>query len=110
MKPPSKLPDTIHIGYQDIKILTVDFLDEAVGAYVPDRSEIRIKEGTEGRELLNTLLHECLHAVVQCYGMRDDFKDHEHEEKIINALGNGLTEVLTRNPVLASWVADNAKS
>lgn len=103
------LPSVIKIGYQDIKISEADFLDGEQGLYSADRSEIRLKQGIEGREALNTMLHEVMHAIVYSYGMKHSFKDGDHEEKIVNALGNGLTETLVRNQALAKWVFENAK-
>lgn len=111
-KPPSQnkefveyiLPTVIKIGYQDIKVIEVDLIDDAQGVYLAAKPEIRVKEGMEGRELLNTVLHEILHGIVYCYGLKTEFKDNDHEERIVNALGNALTEVLTRNPDLVSFV------
>lgn len=103
--PPSK----IQLGYQDISVSMVDWLD-GDGCYSPDRHEIRIKEGAGNRELLNTMLHEIIHAAIFCYGLKKDFKDEDHEEHVVNALANGLTEVLVRNPRLVKWVNLAVKS
>lgn len=103
MKPKPHIPDILYIGYQDIAVKLWD-LEEAHGVYLADRSEIRIKDGLDPREMLNTVLHECLHAAVFTYGLKEEFKDDDHEEKVINALGNALTEIFTRNPALIEWV------
>lgn len=97
-------PTVIHVGYQHIKVTEEDLLDQAQGCYIADKSEIRILEGIEGRELLNTILHECLHAIAYTYGLKKDFKDDEEEEKIVNVFGNGLTEILIRNPDLIKMI------
>jgi len=97
------LPQFLEIGYQKIKISEYDFTD-AQGVYRAEQSEIRIREGTEGRELLNTILHEVLHSIVYVYGMKKDFKDDDDEEKIINGLANGLTEAMLRNPSIVKIV------
>lgn len=97
------LPSVIKLGYQDIKIIEDDLV-EAQGCYQPDQSKIRIKDGLEGREQLNTILHEVLHAIIYTYGLKKDFKTDEEEEKIVNALGNGLTEALVRNRGLAEFI------
>lgn len=102
------LPAVIHLGYQDIKITFKDF-EEAQGSYSSDRHEISINVALEGVEVFNTLIHEILHACVYVYGLKEEFKDEDHEEKVVNALGNALTEVLTRNPKLVSWINKNAK-
>lgn len=117
MNPSSKNPSSknppapnsiIHLGYQDIKITSKDF-GEAQGFYSSDRHEISINSALYGIEVFNTLIHEILHACVYVYGLKEEFKDEDHEEKVVNALGNALTEVLTRNPELVSWISKNAK-
>jgi len=97
------LPSIIKLGYQDIKVSEAD-LDDAQGCYKAEQAEIRIKQGMEPREKLNTLLHEIIHACVYTYGLKDEFKDHDHEEKVVNALGNGLTDVFVRNKELIEFV------
>ncbi len=97
------LPKVIHLGYQDIKVSEYDLVD-AQGCYQAEQSKIRIKEGMEPKEKLNTLLHEIFHGIVYSYGLKKDFKDDEEEEKIVNALGNGLTEVLVRNKELVEFI------
>lgn len=102
-----KLPETICIGYQDIEVIETDFPDGEQGVYISDKSQIRIQKDLSSRESLNTVLHECLHAVFCVYGINEE-KDKESEEKLVTALGNGLTEVLSRNPELVKWVAFHA--
>lgn len=103
-----KLPETICIGYQDIEILEADFPDYENGVYLSDRSQIRIQEGLSTREHLNTVLHECLHAICYTYGVKSSFKDDEQEERVVSIFGNGLAELFSRNPELAKWVAHHA--
>lgn len=101
------LPKTIKLGYQDIKLSEFEFMDGEQGCYRAEPAEIKIKHGAEGREKLNTVLHELLHACVYCYGLKKDFKDDEEEEKIVNALANGLTELLVRNPELVAFIRES---
>lgn len=98
------LPKVIKLGYQDIKVLEVDAIDNTQGSYNNESHEIKIKIGMDNREKLNTLLHEIIHACVYCYGLKNEFKDDDAEEKIVNALGNGLTEALVRNKDLVSFI------
>ena len=98
------LPTIIKLGYQDITVTEVDSIDNTQGSYDNDSHEIKIKSGIGNREQLNTLLHEILHAIVYGYGLKCEFKDDEHEEKVVNALGNGLTEVLVRNKELVAFI------
>lgn len=97
-------PVVIKLGYQDIRI-TEDDLVEAQGCYQSDPPRIRVKGGMEGRERLNTILHELIHAVLFVYGLKKDFKDDDEEERLVNALGNGLTEALVRNKSLVQFLS-----
>lgn len=99
-----KLPETICIGYQDIEIIETDFPEGEHGVYIPEKSQIRVQCGLSPREYLNTVLHECLHAIFSVYGVKSLVRDDEEEEKIVGALGNGLTEILSRNPEMARWM------
>lgn len=98
------LPSIIHIGYQDIAVTEVDAIDNTQGSYNNESHEIKIKSGSGNREKLNTVLHELLHAIVYSYGLKCEFKGDEQEEKIVNALGNGLTESLVRNKELVEFI------
>lgn len=98
------LPSVIKLGYQDIKVTEVDSIDNTQGSYNNDSHEIKIKSGMDNREKLNTMLHEILHGIVYTYGLKSEFKDDDTEEKIVNALGNGLTEVLVRNKELVEFI------
>lgn len=103
-----KLPETICIGYQDIEVLETDFPEGEQGVYLADKTQIRIQEGLSIREHLNTVLHECLHAIFCVYGAKSLFENDEKEEQIVGILGNGLAELFSRNPELAKWVAYHA--
>jgi len=103
-----KLPETICIGYQDIEVLETDFPENEQGVYLSDKPQIRIQQDLSPREYLNTVLHECLHAIFYVYGAKSLVKDEEEEEKLVNVLGNGLAEVFSRNPELVKWVAHHA--
>lgn len=98
------LPTVIRLGYQDIVVTEVDAIDNTQGSYNNESHEIKVKSGLGNREKLNTVLHEILHACVYCYGLKSEFKDDDSEEKIVNALGNGLTETLVRNKELVEFI------
>lgn len=102
------LPETICIGYQDIEVVRTTMPDDISGAYDGPKSQIYVRKKLTRREELNTVLHECLHAIFYIYGIKPFVEDDEAEEKLVFAIGNGLTEVFTRNPDLTKWVAKNA--
>lgn len=89
----------LKIGYQDVEVKFSDM--EEYGCYHSDKGVIKIQEGTEGKEYLNTLIHEVLHAIYYTYGLKR-LPDHtdEKEEHIVTTLGNALTQVITDNPEL----------
>jgi hypothetical protein len=101
------LPKLIKLGYQDIKVSEVPAIDDTQGSYNNEHHEIKIKADMGSREKLNTLLHELLHACVYSYGIKSEFGDGEREEKVVNALGNGLTEALVRNKELVAFIKDS---
>lgn len=111
MKKPKKvldkyatLPKMLKLGYQDIKVLEIDSIDHTQGSYNNESHEIRVKSDMGSREKLNTLFHEILHACVYGYGLKSEFEDDGAEEKIVNALGNALTEVFVRNKELVEFI------
>lgn len=88
--------------------METDFPEGEKGVYIFDKAQIRIQEGLTPREQINTALHECLHAIIAVYGAKKRFKDDDQEEDLVNLLGNGLTEALSRNPDLTRWLAHYA--
>jgi hypothetical protein len=101
------LPKVIKLGYQDITVTEVDAIDNTQGSYNNESHEIKIKSEMGSREKLNTVLHEILHSIVYAYGIKSEFGDDDKEEKVVNALGNGLTEVLVRNKELVAFIKDS---
>lgn len=103
----ANLPKMLKIGYQDIKIIPGEFnLDGDLGAYRDEESEIYINTTKPKREILNTLLHETLHAICHNYGLRESMECKE-EEKLVSVLANGLTQTFVTNPELLAWLTKN---
>jgi Zn-dependent peptidase ImmA (M78 family) len=98
------LPTVIRLGYQDIKVIEVDAIDDTQGSYTNETHEIKIKGGMNASETLNTVIHECLHAILYVYGAKEHFKNDDEEENLVNAMANGLTEVLVRNKDLVAFI------
>ena len=106
------IPDKIRIGYQDVRVMITDSmteraLEDSNGFYHSKRSEIVIAREQDTREIVNTVIHECLHAIFFTYGMREIVDDKEKEEYIVNTLGNGLTQIFLENPDFLEWVRSN---
>lgn len=95
-----KIPDTLIIGHQIYTIETKDpswFRDtDKFGHCDFVGSTIAIaNEGMANAHVVNTLLHECLHALWREYNL-----PIEHEEHIVTCLANGLTQLIRDNPSL----------
>lgn len=108
----SKMPEVLKIGYQDVTVTETTFekdstISDSTGYYLSEKARIAIKETMTTREKINTVLHECLHAIFYNYGMREVISDKDREEFIVNTIGNGLTQLLVANPALLEWIRAN---
>ena len=89
------LPDSIQIGAcrYDIKAVPKSELDEGTVAYVDNiRNVIRISEEAARSRQIGSLLHECLHAMLDGFEFRE-------EEKVVVVLEGALTRFLSDNPI-----------
>lgn len=93
----------LKIGYQIVKIMEeTSSVADTFGQYDTERSIIRININHEPVEIVNTLVHECLHAICYTYGLRLD-----DEEKICLVLANGLTQVFRDNKNFLTFIEEN---
>lgn len=88
----------VQIGY---KTYTIDYIDNPMGdnhgICQNEKGKIFIDKNLPTSDLMNTTIHEILHAIFYSYGI---LTDEDEEEKIVVALANGITEVVLRNPEL----------
>ena len=95
-----QLPKTIKVGHFtiEIKVLPTNISSDVCNEEGSFHSRIRtiylaediVERGKE--DLVNLLLHELMHAIYWNYGLNDK----STEEDIINAMSNGITELLSR--------------
>lgn len=93
-----KLFPTMTIGHQ---VYTIELKDkewfrdaERFGHCDFLRSTIAVcNEAMNEAHIINTLIHEVLHALFREYNLPPD-----HEEHIVTCLANGLTQTLRDNP------------
>ena len=98
----------LRIGYQDIKIIKErSSMADSLGKYNTETAEIHIKINHSNREVLNTLLHEMMHAVWHTYGIRAVITDDDKHEYICNTTANALTQIFLDNKELLKWIGDN---
>lgn len=101
VKPPITPPDFIRIGYQDYKLDITPYSLETHGVHGTTNkvaSIIQMNLIGNDVEQANTLIHETLHAIFHTQGI---LVDHDTEELVVNAMANGLTQVLRDNP---EWI------
>ena len=102
-----ELPNSIKIGYVNYQF---DFwpdsfasTEEAQGEFFQLAGKIGLKESTiPSVHGVNTLLHEIMHGIVYQYGMQETLDSNE--EKVVNTMTNGLTNVLVDNPWLVDYI------
>lgn len=103
-----KLPETINIGYQTIKLIEEDsHMMEALGLYKQQEHIIAFRKNQNDREKSNTIIHEILHAIWFTQGLRNE---DGAEERIVNTFANGICQVMRDNRrlmrILAQGVSD----
>ena len=93
-----KLPDTLVIGHQTftLKVKDKEWMRDAERyghCDVIDASMSIVTEGLSPNAIINTLIHETLHAIWKEYALPT-----EPEEHVVTCLANGLTALIRDNP------------
>lgn len=100
------LPDSIRIGGTDYKIVEEKDLHDGGtwlnGHIIYNHPQIRIESEMDEYIKWVTVWHEVLHGILQHAGQGD------HDEKMIEALGYGVTQVLRDNEYLRG--TDNGRA
>ena len=103
-------PEKIKIGYRDYKLeewkQTVASANEAQGQFFAKEGIIGYTAEETGVSHANTLLHECMHAIIYQWNMELDEKT---EESVVNCLANGLTTIFVDNPKLLDYFKEKIK-
>lgn len=106
-----KVPHKVKVGYRDYVIQPMvpsEGQDTHVGLHYGQWNLITINYNANPPfpdvELINTIVHELLHAIVSVQG--DHFED-DQEEKIVRCMANGLIELIQDNPHLFEWLIEN---
>lgn len=92
----------VKIGYRDYVIIfrkkiPGNLLGDCDKTFFHDyeKGRISIKKGLNDVEKANTVLHECMHAIFTERALK--FSD-DTEEKIVNAMTNGIIDFIRDNP------------
>ena len=102
------LPETVKGGWNTIRFNFVDpsFIkdnSDCFGEYVSRECRIDIQKELKGDQLINTVLHEIIHAIVYNSSLNQDggpLTDDKHEEQVVNSITNWLLNVFWENPWL----------
>ena len=103
-------PETIKIGYRKYALeewkQTVASANEAQGQFFAKEGVIGYTAEETGVSHANTLIHECLHAIIYQWNMD---LDEKVEELVVNGLANGLTTIFVDNPKLMDFLKEKIK-
>ena len=106
----SKIPTSIKIGYRDYKLekwkQTVASANDAHGQFFAKEGIIGYTEEEKGVSHANTIIHECLHAIIYQWNM--DLEE-KVEELVVSGLANGLTTIFVDNPELMDYLKTKIK-
>lgn len=107
-----KIPSKVKIGYSTFKIQSKNSKwkekNDAVGLCTVDKSLIEYCAEQTESELVNTILHEILHAVIYIFDI--EFGSDSKEEYFVRKMTNGLHTLFVDNPELLSWLIQECKT
>jgi hypothetical protein len=106
-----KVPKKVKIGYSTFNIDSKDSTwkekNQAVGMCSVDKSLIEYCKEQSDPEIVNTVIHEILHALIYVFDM--EFDSSKKEECLVTKMANGLQTLLLDNPELLKWLSDSCK-
>lgn len=100
-----KLPKKIVIGFRTFDVSVHDNLPNIMGSVNSNKRIIYLENGHHRHDLLDTVIHECLHVMVD----DSNLVDESDEEKLVATLANKFTELFIRNSKLLDWMRQQAK-
>ena len=104
-----KLPAKVKVGAWEYAIESWSIPDaEDLGKWGDcshSQRRIRISESCNRKQAAQTLLHEILHATVFVWGCAKD----DSEERLVGALGEGLSAIWKDSPEVMRWIGAGLK-
>lgn len=100
MKPPAQ----IHVGPATYRVKVRKHM-ELLGERENEQTEILIQADQSLGCMRDTLLHECLHAVVFCSGHGYQL-EHDEEERLVRRLAPWLLGLVRDNPKLVRFLTE----
>jgi Zn-dependent M32 family carboxypeptidase len=122
MREDKTLPISFKVGYRVIKIFSVKYdadFHTQMGQFDNYIDRITIFLTGDPHKDVNTMIHELGHVIYEQYILSDAKAERSDkkvsdmvregdreiaEERIVNSIANGYTEILTRNPKLREWM------
>jgi|TARA_R110000772_G_scaffold218902_1_gene329491 hypothetical protein len=95
---------SIKVGPTDFSVEYVPLNEELFGDFSYITSRIRIEENLKGPPLVDTVIHEVLHAIWKLGQLKDKKED---EERAVSVMATYLTQVLRDNPEFMPWIKKN---
>jgi len=95
---------SVKVGPTDFSIEYVPLNEELFGDFSYINSRIRIEQNLKGTALVDTVLHEILHAIWKLGQLKDKRED---EERAVAIMATYLTQVLRDNPTMLTWLKKN---
>ena len=101
------IPKKIEIGFRtfDVAVHDKDHLPNMMGSVNNNNRIIYIERGHHAHDMMDTVIHECLHVMVG----DSNLVDESDEEKLVATLSNKFTELFVRNPRLLDWMRQQVK-
>lgn len=101
----NSIPKTVKVGYSQFSLIPRDEIwakkQKAVGECHAYKSIIEYDKTQNSNELVNTLIHETLHAIAYVFDI--EFRNSREEEDVVRKMANGLQTVMGDNPEFIMW-------
>jgi Zn-dependent peptidase ImmA (M78 family) len=111
-----KIKQHIKIGYRDIEIkisnpdFITDNLTDCFGQYDNRKGVIEIQKNLPAQKLVNTLLHEIGHVVVDISGLNQSgapLEKDDDEEIVVHQFANYFLAMCKDNPWFLNYIKEN---
>ena len=111
-------PNKIKIGYRDVAIkwLSPDFITDTLtdcfGQYDNRKGTIEIQNNLPTQKLVNTLLHEIGHAIVDISGLNQSgapLEKDDDEEIVVHQFANYFLAICRDNPWFLDYIKENQR-
>jgi hypothetical protein len=94
-----QLPTSLNIVGREVPIIVVDVFPEQLGEYNYDDYSIKIKSGQHPLAEADTLLHECIHAIDDCFQLK-------MSERQVYCLAVGVLALLRDNKSMMPYLTE----